>query len=117
MDDKVRRKQLLADYKQTPPEAGVYRITNTRTGRVLIGSAVNLAGMRNKFEFAHSANMPGALDHRLAKDLRQYGLDAFSFQVIETLAVKAEMTPAELREELGALEELWREQLPPELSY
>lgn len=39
MNDKARRKELLAQYKQTHPEAGVYRIINGENGKVLLGSA------------------------------------------------------------------------------
>jgi hypothetical protein len=76
-DDKARRKELLTEYKQTHPEAGVYRIVNTQNGRALLGSTPNLASIRNKLEFARSTNTPGALDYRLATDIRRFGLDAF----------------------------------------
>lgn len=32
MDQKSRRKQLVSEYKQTRPEAGVYRVVNSQTG-------------------------------------------------------------------------------------
>jgi len=38
MTDKTQRKDLLAQYRPNPPDAGVYRITNQQTGKVLIGS-------------------------------------------------------------------------------
>ena len=90
MDQKSRRRQLTADYKRNHPEAGIYRVVNTATGRVLLGSALNLASVKSKVEFARSTNSPGALgalDHRLASDVRQYGLDAFSLEILEVLDI------------------------------
>jgi hypothetical protein len=115
--DNQRRKELLAEYKQRPPEAGVYRIVNTRTGKMLLGSAKNLASVQGKLEFARNTDTPGALDHRLAADARTHGLDAFAFEVLEVLDVGAEQTSTQIAEDLQALESLWRERLQSEQLY
>jgi hypothetical protein len=117
MDDRARRKDLVNQYKQNPPEAGVYRIVNTCNNRLLVGSSTNLASIKNKLDFARSTNSPSALDHRLGKDIREFGLDAFTFDVLERLEVRPEMTTAEIRDELATLEALCREQLDPALLY
>jgi hypothetical protein len=117
MSDQARRKELLAHYKQTPPEAGVYRIVNSRNNKALLGATPNLASVRNRLAFAKSTNSPGGLDPQLSKDIRQFGLDAFSLEVLEILQPRPEMTSAEIRAELAILEELWREQLDPALLY
>src|SRR5689334_7945656 len=112
MSDKSRRKQLTEAYKRNRPDAGVYRVTNTATGRILIGSALNLASVKSKLDFARATRSTGAfaaLDHRLASDLRQYGLDAFTLEILEVLDAHADMTDAEVRDDLTALEALWRE--------
>ncbi|MCC6174803.1 MAG: GIY-YIG nuclease family protein [Chloroflexi bacterium] len=111
MSDKARRRQLVADYKHSHPEAGVYRIVNARTNRALLGSTANLGSIRGKLEFAKSTGSPGALDHRLARDVKTYGLDAFSLEILEVLEVRPEMTHAEILADLAALEDLWREKL------
>lgn len=115
--DRARRKELLTEYRQNPPEAGVYRIVNTQNGKALLGCAPNLASIRNKLEFARSTNTPGALDYRLANDIRRFGFDAFSFEVLDVLETRPEMTTAEIRGELGALEALWREKQDASLLY
>jgi hypothetical protein len=112
-----RRKQLVDEYKRRPPEAGVYRIVNQRTGKALLGSALNLSSVRGKLDFARATNSPGALDHRLAKDASEYGIDAFTFEILEVLDVSPEMTSARIREDLDALEALWRERLSSTASY
>jgi hypothetical protein len=117
MDDRARRRELTAHYKQTHPQAGVYRIVNTRTGRALLGSAPNLAGARNRFAFSKSVNMPGGLDHRLRADAAHYGIDAFELEVLEAFDPKPELTAAEIRAELTTLEALHRESQDPALLY
>ena len=117
MTDKARRKELVGEYKRTHPEAGVYRLVNTRSGKALLGSASNLASMRNKLAFAQSTGSPGALDYRLREDIKQYGLDAFSLEILGVLDLRAEMTANQIRDDLNALEDLWREQQDPALLY
>ena len=117
MDDKTRRKELLTHYKQTHPEAGVYRIVNIRTNKALLGSTPNLASIRNRLDFARSTNARGGLDYRLRADIAQFGIDAFVFEVLDVLPTKPEMTAGEIRAELATLEALWREKLDPALLY
>lgn len=112
-----RRKELLDEFKQHPPEAGVYRILNRHTGQALLGSAVNLNSVRSKLAFARSTNTPSALDRRLGPDFKQYGADAFTLEVLETLAVKPDTTPAQLADDLSTLEALWRERLDASTLY
>ena len=109
--DPSRRKQLTADYKRATTAAGVYCIRNTATDRVLLGISSNLPAMANRVAFAHSTGSPGALDGRLRPDIDQYGIEAFTFEVLEELESPAGATPAEIRRDLEALEALWRERL------
>ena len=76
---------------------------------MLLGSTLNLASMRSKLEFASSTNSPSALDHRLRKDIQQFGVEAFTLEVLETFQPTSEMTSSEIREELATLEQLHRE--------
>jgi hypothetical protein len=117
MGDASRRRELRERYRQTSPEAGVYRIVNRVNGRSLLGHSLNLASVRNKLEFAQSTNTPSALDHRLSRDAQQFGLDAFSVEVLDSLEVKPEMTREEVLEDLRTLEDLWRQRLDPALLY
>jgi hypothetical protein len=117
MTDQARRKALREHYEQTPAEAGVYRIVNRVTGKALLGATPNLPSMRNKLDFAHSTGSTGVFDYRLRADVLQYGVAAFELEVLETLDVKPEMTPAQIRADLAALEDLWREQLDPATLY
>jgi hypothetical protein len=115
--DRARRKELSATFQQAPADAGVYRIVNRETGRYLIGSTTNLAGFRNRFEFARSNDSPGALEPRLRADIARFGFDAFSFEVVDTLGVKPEMAPEQVVVDAEALAALWRDKFDPALSY
>jgi hypothetical protein len=120
MAEKNRRRELVAEYKRNRPEAGVYRVMNTENGKVLVGSALNLASVRNKVEFARSTNSAsglGALSHRLLADARQFGLDAFTLEIVEVLEPRAEQTDAEIKADLATLEALWREKCDPTTLY
>jgi hypothetical protein len=111
MIDSTRRKELKNSYQQTRQQAGIYRITNSATGRVLLVSTTNLTSAKNRLDFAISQKMAGALDQRLKKDVLAHGFDALSLEVLETIDPAAETTDAELAEDLHTLEALWREQL------
>lgn len=111
MTDKARRRRLVADYRQSPPEAGVYKIVNTQTGKALLGSAANLASVRSKLEFAVKTRSGSALDWRLKQDVQKYGPEVFSLDVLEVLDVTPAMTRAEILADLATLEALWREKL------
>jgi hypothetical protein len=117
MAEQSRRKVLRAEYDQTQPEAGVYRIVNTRTNKALLGSATNLASIGHKLAFAKSSQNPGVLGYRLSKDIRQFGFDAFTLEILELLEVTPTMTPAEIAADLATLEALWREKFDPALLY
>ncbi len=141
MTDYAHRKELVAQYKQARPRAGVYRIVNRLNQRALLGSSTNLPSVQSKLEFAKSVHAVGASSQqagdgiqqlgtwlrgdrgsmasaqRLSDDIRQFGIDAFSMEVLEMLEVAADMTAEQVREDLAALEDLWREQLDATLLY
>ena len=117
MADRAERKRLLDEYKQHGPQAGVYQIVNGRTGRVLMGSTLNLGSVRSKLEFARATRTNGGLDHRLNSDMREFGIDAFEFEILEVLESSPDRTAAEVQADLVALETLWREKLNPALTY
>lgn len=117
MTDASRRKELKEQYRQAPPEAGVYRWLNTETGRYLVASTTDLASIRNKLDFARSTGGTGVFDYRMKADLKQTGIDAISLEILETLEPTPTMTAADIKRDLATLVELWREKLGPELSY
>ena len=115
--DKARRRELKASYRESLPEAGVYRIVNSANGKSLVGSTTNLKSLENKLAFGASQQMPGVLDHRLRPDARVFGVNAFNLEILERLDLTPEMTPDQIRSDLAVLEQLWREKFDPALLY
>jgi len=102
--------ELKRAYKDNPPAAGIYRITNTVNGRVLLGKGMNVRGILNsqqaQLQFGSHRNRD------LQQDYNQFGADRFIFEVIDRLET-TDRTQERLREDLAALEELWLEKLQP----
>ena len=115
--DGARRRVLKEQFEQAVPQVGLYRIRNLRTGRLLLGSTTNLAGVRNRFEFALATGSGAALDHRLRSDIASFGLDALVFDVLDILDVRPTMSREEVAADLATLEALWREKTDPALLY
>ncbi len=112
-----RRRELRAQFDQRQPRAGVYALRNAVTGRLLVASTTDLDAVRNRLEFARATGSPGALDGRLAADVRRYGIDVFVLEVLDTLTIAPGMTPDDIRADLAALEQLWREKQAADPQY
>ena len=111
MTSAERRRELRALYDQRPRHVGVYALRNSVTGRCHVASALDLDAVRNKLEFARATQRPSVLDHRLTAEIREFGIDAFTLEVLDELDVTPEMTPDSVRADLAALEELWRDKV------
>ncbi len=102
--------ELKRAYKDNPPAAGIYRITNTVNGRVLLGKGMNVRGILNsqqaQLQFGSHRNP------LLQQDYNQFGADKFIFEIIDQLE-QSDKTPQQMQEDLAALEELWLEKLQP----
>jgi len=114
MNDKASRKKLIEQYRQSRPDAGVYRIVNRITGRWYLGSDTDINTMAGKMDFARNTGMYGILPGNLQHDIKKDGFENFSLEILERMPVKPETTPQELKEELKILEALWNEKLSAE---
>jgi len=111
MTETTNRKQLKAQARSAPPEAGVYRIVNGKTGAAILGSTSNLHSLRNRLEFARSTNSPAALDPQMKTLAETSSLVDLAFEELERLDIPANATPASIHADLATLEQLWREKL------
>jgi hypothetical protein len=109
------KQELRNSYRERPVIGGIYAIKNTTTGRMLIASSANIQGAENRFVFA--ADSPTSLNFKLLPDVREYGIDAFAFEVLEKLEKKAEQSSEEFAADLEVLLELWREKIGSSLQY
>lgn len=103
------RKRLIELYKQTRKTAGVYGIRNTETGRLLLGSGLNLHGplQRHRSELTWGSHRCRALQ----QDWNRLGQDTFVFEVLGTIdpALAGYERDAALRD----LEQEWLARLQP----
>lgn len=75
------KSDLKRQYKETANEAGIFLITNTTNGKVLLGSSLNLHGPLNKHRFMLSTG--SHLNSALQADWNKLGPDAFTFEIVE----------------------------------
>jgi hypothetical protein len=104
------KSELKRAYKDNPPPAGVFQITNSANGKIFLGKGINVRGILNsqqaQLQFGSHQNRD------LQQDYNRYGAATFVFEVIDELEL-SDKTPQEMREDLSALEELWLEKLQP----
>lgn len=107
--DRQERKRLVELYKQTRKTAGVYGIRNTQTGRVLLGSSLNMHGplQRHRSELSWGSHRCRALQ----EDWNRLGAEAFAFEVLDTVDPKLEGLERDAA--LRALEQAWLARLQP----
>jgi len=104
------KKDIKREYKERRKPAGVFQVKNTRNGKVLLGSSLNLEGPLNSHKFMLSIGQ-----HRnkeLQKDWNEYGPDKFVFEILEIVKVKDDPS-FDLNDELTLLEQIWIEKLRP----
>src|SRR5262249_14739876 len=82
------RSELKRQYKESEPQAGIFQIKNAMTGRVFLGSSLNLHGPLNKHRFMLKIGAHPCA--RLQKDWNLYGPEAFSFEVLAVVEKKDE---------------------------
>jgi hypothetical protein len=103
------RKTLKQAYKEMKTEAGVYQIKNTINQKALVVATPNLRTMQGKPFQLQTGTHKNAL---LQADWKQFGEDAFAFEVLEVLEDKE--GPAFAKQEaLRLLEQKWLDKLQP----
>ena len=108
--DKPDKKSLKRTYLESDKPAGVYRIKNTKSGNVFLGSGIDVNARINRFKaelaFGNGNNL--GFPKELHDDLKQYGPESFTFEVLEVLDGEYESDAARL-EDLNILEQMWQE--------
>src|SRR5258708_22007982 len=91
----------MQPYYTIPATSGIYRITCTVTGKIYIGSAMNLRNRWNDHrQHFHGKNHP---NKKLQNAWYKYGEQAFTFEVLELV----------LPMSLTAREQYWFKKLKP----
>jgi group I intron endonuclease len=104
------RKDILREYKERKKPAGVFRLRNTVNGKFLFGSSLNLEGVFNRHKFLLSIGKHE--NEALLKDWKEYGADAFVFEILEEVRFTDDEF-FDLKDELTLLEQIWSEKLQP----
>ena len=106
-----RRRELKLQYKQNPlPPKGVYQIKNEKNGKIFVGSSLNLQATSNSY--LSKLNFQKHYNHDLQEDLKSYGDDVFSFEVLGTIDTE-KMPKGDWQKAVWALEDQWLDQLQP----
>lgn len=104
-----RRKELLNQYKEIKPEAGVFGIKNLKNNKIYISSTRNLKTLNGqRFTLETSSHKCMALQ----KEWTEFGSDNFVFEVLEILKVE-ENEYFNIHEALKKLEAKWLLDLKP----
>jgi hypothetical protein len=102
------RRELVRQYKEAGPAAGVYAIRNLAEGRVYLGASMNVEGALNRARF--ELRQRGHRHKALMADWLRLGEAQFAFEVVDVL--KKRDDPAfDAKAELADLLQLWRTEL------
>ncbi len=81
----------------------------------LLDHAANLQAKQNLFDFMVSSG--SCSEYKLKKDWGEFGSQAFTFDVLETLEKKKEQTQQEFEDDLKILEQIWIDKLDSKKRY
>ena len=114
--EKLQKKQLAKEYVQTHRQMGVYEIKNNATGKVLIGSSLDLDKIFNRYQF--TLNFGVHTNKELQQDWKQFGEGSFSFRILETVKPQEEFLQSgddlnKYKQEVEQLEQLWLDEIQP----
>lgn len=104
-----RKKELKEQYKEIKTEAGVYQVRNLQSQKVYVEATPNLKTINGKI-----MQLNGGLhkNKELQEEWKQFGQEAFAFEVLEVLKEKEEGY-FDKQGELKKLEAKWLEKLQP----
>lgn len=105
----VARRDLLQQYKESRPRAGVFSLTNLLTCRVYVGGSLNVDGAMNRMRF--EPKMRAHCNKLLQKDWIAQGAETFSFKVLDQIRERDDPS-FDYASELDAMLQLWREEIP-----
>ena len=104
-----RKDELKRQYKDTKVEAGIYQVKNTKNLKVLIESTPNLKTINGK---RFSLDMGTYQNKGLLEELKEFGAEAFVFEILEILEIPEEGY-FDAKDALKKLKEKWLDKLQP----
>lgn len=109
-----RKKLLRQQYKLEGRTPGLFRVRNLETGKVFLGSALDLNGPLNRirFQLEHGSHR----NAELQADYTRLGAQGFAFEIVDKVEPGGR-SREELDRELQELEAAWGPTLDPENTY
>lgn len=107
----MNRKDAIKEYKKTIQPMGIVQVRNIRNNRVYLTASANTPGTMNsiRFQLKMGTFLPSPA---LARDWKEMGEESFVIEVLDELK-PVEDPGHDYRDDLKALEEMWREKLKP----
>lgn len=113
--ERKHRRELAQQYQERTLVGGVCAIVNTVNGRRLVVSATEIERLRNLFDFSVSTGRFSYLE--LQSDAKVHGMQAFRFEVLETLEKKELQSLQQFKEDIEILTDLWKAKYNPDVLY
>jgi hypothetical protein len=82
--DHARKKDLLREYREIKPQAGIFAVTCTAAGKIWTSASPNLATAKNGVWFQLRAG--GYINKQAQAAWNEHGESAFAFEVLEEIA-------------------------------
>jgi hypothetical protein len=120
VDQTMDKKQMIKEYKQTPPSMGVYIIKNQQSDHIFIGSSMDLDKIINRHLF--ELRLKSHQNKKLQEEWNQYGKAQLDFQIVEKIKPEEEviLDNSELvkyKPKIKKLEEKWIEKYKREYEF
>ena len=115
MKDNITKKELASQYKEREVVGGVCVIRNNKNNKILLETATDLQGSRNRFEFAKKTG--SCVNLKLQRDWDEHGAPSFTFEVLEEIKKTDAQNSKEFKADVEALKEMWLEKLTDEVFY
>lgn len=107
----INKKELINQYKNRKQTGGVFAIKNTTLNKWYVDSAVDLAAVKNRFEFMADSYI------KIAWDYKAQNGGGFAFEILEELQKGENQTDKEFNEDLALLKSIWLEKLAEQELY
>jgi hypothetical protein len=104
------KEELKKQYKETKLPMGIFQVKNLRSGKLYIGSSVNLPAMINRIKA--QLKFGSCVNRALQAEWQEHGAEAFEFSVLDELKHK-ESGQGDVLWELHIMEEMYLEKLAP----
>ncbi|MEI6092580.1 MAG: GIY-YIG nuclease family protein [bacterium] len=104
-----KKSELKRAYKENPPLAGIFTVTNKINGKIFIGKGLNVQGRLNSLEFQLKTGT--SLNKDLQNDWKKYGAENFIFEIVDYLEQNNKGN--NINDDLNELEAVWLSKINP----